>query len=617
MCGITGWIDWNEDLTKHANIVEKMTETMQLRGPDASGTWLTKHCAFGHRRLSVIDPANGAQPMVRPTKYAEDRDCVIVYNGELYNALELRKELERLGYAFRTTCDTEVLLLAYVEWGPACVEKLNGIFAFAIWRTDEEQLFMARDRLGVKPLFYRREEGRLLFGSEPKAILAHPDVPAEVDGEGLAELFALGPARTPGVGIWRGISELKPGHCLTYDRSGMRITAYWRLKSRPHEDDERATAEKVGELLDDTVRRQLVSDVPVCTLLSGGLDSSALTALAVRYYAETGQGRVHTYSVDYVDNDKHFTAHDFQPNSDAPWIKRMSEFLGTAHHLVQFDTPELVEALETAVLAKDYPGMADIDASLYLFCREIKKDATVAISGEAADEVFGGYPWFHRREALTASTFPWSLATDLRESVLSPELKGHIRPLEYVSDRYAEALAEVPKLPGEDEDAQRMRTMSYLNITRFMPTLLDRKDRMSMAAGLEVRVPFCDHRLVEYVFNIPWTLKTAGGREKGILRRALAGVLPDDVLYRKKSPYPKTHNPAYLEAVRSLLSERLEDAGSPLLPLIDKAHIRRLLATADARSHLPWFGQLMSAPQLFAYLLQFDFWLRRYRVSIV
>src|SRR5262249_48890075 len=174
--------------------------------------------------------------------------------------------------------------------------------------------------------------------------------------------------------------------CLTYDRDGMRISTYWKLESRPHEEDEAQTAKKVGELLRDTLERQLVSDVPVCTLLSGGLDSSALTALAVQYYQSTGQGQVHTYSVDYVDNDKHFQAHDFQPNADAPWIERMSRHLSTIHHAVHFDTPELVEALEAAVLAKDMPGMADIDASLYLFCREIKKGATVAISGEAADE---------------------------------------------------------------------------------------------------------------------------------------------------------------------------------------------------------------------------------------
>jgi len=617
MCGITGWIDWNNDLTKQADTIEKMTETLELRGPDASGTWLSRHCAFGHRRLSVMDPANGAQPMIRPTRNADHHDCIVVYNGELYNAPELRKELEALGHRFRTTCDTEVLLLAFVEWGPECVEKFNGIFAFAIWRTDEEKLFMARDRLGVKPLFYRREEGRLLFGSEPKAILAHPDVPAEVDAEGLAELFVIGPARTPGHGVWRDFHELKPGHCMLYDRDGMRITAYWQLESSPHEHDENETAERVGALLTDTLERQLVSDVPVCTLLSGGLDSSALTALAVSYYEREGQGNVHTFSVDYVDNDKHFKSHDFQPNADAPWITRMSQHLNTVHHPVQFDTPELVDALEAAVLAKDLPGMADIDASLYLFCREIKKEATVAISGEAADEIFGGYPWFHREEALKAETFPWSLATGMRASLLSPELREKLQPQAYLADRYAQAISEVPELPGEDEARRRMRRMSYLNVTRFMPTLLDRKDRMSMAVGLEVRVPYCDHRLVEYVWNIPWEIKTAGNREKGILRKSLEGVLPHDVLYRKKSPYPKTHNPNYLTAVRTRLLERLDDPSSPLLPLINVSRVRELAANPDASSHLPWFGQLMSGPQLFAYLLQMDFWLRHYKVRIV
>lgn len=617
MCGITGWIDWHRDLTTQADTIEKMTETLELRGPDASGTWLSRHCAFGHRRLSVMDPANGAQPMIRPLRTAEQHDCIIVYNGELYNAPELRKTLEALGHRFRTTCDTEALLLSYVQWGPACVEMFNGIFAFAIWQTDEQKLFMARDRLGVKPLFYRREEGRLLFGSEPKAILAHPEVPPEVDAEGLAELFVIGPARTPGVGVWRGFQELKPGHCLTYDKDGMKITCYWQLESAPHEDDEAQTAEKVGALLADTARRQLLSDVPVCTLLSGGLDSSALTALAVDYYQRSGQGRLHTFSVDYVDNDKHFQSHAFQPNADAPWIQRMSEHFSTSHHAVQFDTPELVDALEAAVIAKDMPGMADIDASLYLFCREIKKKATVAISGEAADEIFGGYPWFHREDALKADTFPWSLAADMRANLLSPELREKLQPATYLADRYAQAVSEVPELAGEDEVRRRMRRMSYLNITRFMPTLLDRKDRMSMAVGLEVRVPYCDHRLVEYVWNIPWEIKMAGNREKGILRKSLEGVLPHDVLYRKKSPYPKTHNPNYLTAVRTRLLERLNEPDCPLLPLVDAAVIRQLAADANASSHLPWFGQLMSGPQLFAYLLQMDFWLRHYKVRLV
>ncbi|MFC3767291.1 asparagine synthase (glutamine-hydrolyzing) [Paenibacillus sp. GCM10012303] len=613
MCGITGWIDWRKDLTQFPSVLVNMTETMALRGPDASGTWLSRHCALGHRRLSVMDPENGAQPM---TRTRGDTGYTIVYNGELYNAIELRKELEQRGHSFSTNCDTEVLLVSYIEWGRACLDRLNGIFAFAVWNDTEQTLFLARDRLGVKPLFYAVRDGMLLFGSEPKAILAHPDFPAEVDREGLAELFIIGPARTPGHGIYKHMAELKPGQCMTVERSGISARTYWKLESKPHEEDVETTASHIRELLIDTVERQLVSDVPVCTLLSGGLDSSALTAIAAEYYNRTGQGIVDTYSVDYVDNDKHFKANVFQPNSDAPWIQRMVRHLGTRHHDVTFDTPELVESLEDALRARDLPGMTDVDGSLYLFCREIKKGATVAISGEAADEIFGGYPWFHREESLNADTFPWSLSAGIRTGLLSDETADWLRPRDYLDQRYRQALEEVPHLAGEEDTARRMREMSYLNITRFMPTLLDRKDRMSMAVGLEVRVPFCDHRLVEYMWNVPWEIKSAGDREKGILRKALKGLLPDDVLTRKKSPYPKTHNPNYLAATRSRVLQILNDPSSPVLQFLDTDHLRRLAAPETATMDLPWFGQLMSGPQLFAYIGQIDSWLREYKVSI-
>jgi asparagine synthase (glutamine-hydrolysing) len=614
MCGITGWIDWNDDLTFYPATIESMTECLKPRGPDASGTWITNQCAFGHRRLSVIDPENGAQPMIRKS---DDYMYVIVYNGELYNTAELRSELLGRGHTFRTNCDTEVLLCAYIEWGPDSLDRLNGIFAFAVWSEQDNSLFLARDRVGVKPLFYSQPRpGTFIFGSEPKAILANDHVKPIVGKEGLTEIFAVGPARTPGHGIYEQIHELRPGCALRYDRSGAKITTYWSLVSHEHPDDEASTAATVRELLEDTARRQLVSDVPICTLLSGGLDSSALTALAAAHYKENHLDPLHTYSVDYTDNDKFFKVNAFQPNADAPWIKRMSEQLGTIHHDVNFDTPELVRALNDVVIARDVPGMADVDASLYLFCREIKRNATVAISGEAADEIFGGYPWFHREDALQARTFPWAMSTLERASLLSRELRDYLQPEEYVSARYEEALSEVPRLAGEDEAQARMREMSYLNITRFMPTLLDRKDRMSMAAGLEVRVPFCDHRLIEYVWNIPWEIKTAGDREKGILRQALKGVLPEDVLTRKKSPYPKTHNPSYAEAVRARILAILDDPNSPILPFINSTRIRALASLEADQFDMPWFGQLMNGPQLFAYLAQINFWLQTYKVSI-
>ncbi|MCM3700418.1 asparagine synthase (glutamine-hydrolyzing) [Paenibacillus macerans] len=612
MCGITGFIEWNRDLTKESDLVLSMTSCLEKRGPDAQGTWISGPCAFGHRRLSVMDPENGAQPMII---HEEDVVFTIVYNGELYNAPELKAELQRRGRRFQTNCDTEVLLQSYIEWGPDCVYRLNGIFAFAVWDSVRQHVFFARDRLGVKPLFYSEVDGTLIFGSEPKAILRHPKVKPAVGPEGLAEIFVIGPARTPGHGVYKDLKELRPGHVMIYSRSGLRKYAYWKLEAEPHTDDVETTAATIRRLLQDTLERQLISDVPVCTLLSGGLDSSALTALAVDYYKRTGQGQVHTYSIDYVDNDKHFKAHSYQPDADNPWIKRMVEELGTEHHAITFDTPELVAALPDSTVARDMPGMTDIDASLLLFCREIKKGATVAISGEAADEVFGGYPWFHREELLNSGTFPWSVATGLRAELLSPEIREWIKPEQYIADRYSEAVGEAPKLEGESGERARMRIMSYLNITRFMPTLLDRKDRMSMAAGLEVRVPYCDHRLVQYVWNIPWEIKTTGGREKGILRKALEGILPEDVLYRKKSPYPKTHNPNYLTAVRNEMLSILDNPSSPILPLIDEDKIRSIAASEESSSNLPWFGQLMSGPQLFAYLSQVNHWLKTYGIE--
>ncbi|MGM1050235.1 MAG: asparagine synthase (glutamine-hydrolyzing) [Bacillota bacterium] len=613
MCGITGFIQWSGDLTQDSELLVRMTDSIAHRGPDGSGTWISNPCAFGHRRLSVIDPENGAQPMII---HQEEEVYAIVYNGELYNAAELKDELIRRGHRFNTKCDTEVLLVSYIEWGPDCLDRLNGIFAFAIWDSVREQVFLARDRVGVKPLFYSYIDGTLIFGSEPKALLQHPKVEPVVGPDGLAEVFIVGPARTPGHGVYRNVSELKPGQAMVFNRGGLRTYTYWKLTSRPHEDNVEQTAAHLRDLLYDTVERQLISDVPVCSLLSGGLDSSALSAIAVEYYKQTGQGQIHTYSVDYVDNDRHFQSHSFQPGADAPWIKRMHEELETKHHWIEFDTPELVEALDVSTQKRDLPGMADVDASLLLFCREIKKGATVAISGEAADEIFGGYPWFHREEMLNAGTFPWSVAPDMRAGLLSPEIREWIRPLEYLSDRYSDAVAEVPTLAEESGQESKMRIMSYLNITRFMPTLLDRKDRMSMGVGLEVRVPYTDHRLIDYVWNIPWSIKATGNREKGILRKALEGVLPEDVLYRKKSPYPKTHNPNYLTAVKQQVLSILDEPSSPILPLVDIAKIRELASSPDASSNLPWFGQLMSGPQLFAYLAQVNYWLKEYNVAI-
>jgi asparagine synthase (glutamine-hydrolysing) len=613
MCGIAGWVDWRADLEGAGATVSAMADTMACRGPDARGSWVSARAAFGHRRLVVIDPEGGAQPMVRR---ADGRTHVIVYNGEIYNMPELRSDLEARGLRPTSRSDTELILLSYVAWGTRCVERLNGIFAFAVWDEAAQSLFLARDRIGVKPLFYAQRDQGLVFASELKGLLAHPGVRPEVDAEGLAEVLAIGPTRTPGHGILRDVHEIRPAHALTFDRRGLSDRCYWRVESRPHEAPLDATAATVRELLQDIVARQLVSDVPLASLLSGGLDSSAVTALAVRARAEGGLPPPRTYSVDYADDRRFFAPNSFEPTSDADWVPIVAAHLGTDHHTVELEPADLAEALSAATRARDLPGMADVDSSLLLFSREIKRRDTVALSGECADEVFGGYPWFHRQQALEADTFPWALWTRERARLWSPEVVAATRPVEYVEERYRQALAEVPRLAGETGAAARIREIFHLTLTRWMPVLLDRKDRMSMATGLEVRVPFCDHRLVEYVWNIPWEMKCCDGQAKGILRRALQGMLPPEVLGRRKTPYPKTHHPVYRDAVRRGLQAVLQDPAAPLRDIVDPAAVRAVL-DAPTDLDVPFFGQLMRLPQLYAYLIQINDWLTTYRIRIV
>ncbi|MDW7650448.1 MAG: asparagine synthase (glutamine-hydrolyzing) [Bacillota bacterium] len=607
MCGIAGWTDYHRDVSRENTVIEKMKETLYNRGPDAGGIKLAKHAALGHRRLTVVDPEGGAQPMVRRRG---EHTYTIIYNGELYNTEEIRRDLAACGYTFMGHSDTEVLLTAYMEWGADCLGKLNGIFAFAIWEEPGEKLFLARDRMGVKPLFYTEKDGRYLFASELKALLAHPAVKPELDAEGLAEVLVMAPSRTPGHGVFKGVRELKPGHFMTVEKGGAgRELPYWSLVSRPHNDDLKTTVEKVRFLVQDAVARQLVADVPVATFLSGGLDSSALTAIAA------GAGPLHSYSVDYLENDKYFRESDFQPNSDAPWVRLVADKVGTDHHYILLETAELADSLVEAAYARDLPGMADVDSSLLLFCRQVKKDVTVVLSGECADEVFGGYPWFTREDELNASGFPWIRNTKQRMKLFVPELEQAVNPEKYLYRRYREALDEVPRLPGENKREARMREMFYLNITRFMPTLLDRKDRMSMAVGLEARVPFCDHRIVEYVWNIPWSMKHYNGMEKSILRLAMKGIVPDEVLTRKKSPYPKTHHPAYLGAVRSGVLTILDDKDAPLNRIVNRTALRQFAQSDSASANFPWFGQLMGGPQLLAYMIQLNAWMREYQVD--
>ena len=601
MCAIAGILDlaWGPEVQK------KMLETMARRGPDGQGIWEGKGCCLLHTRLAVIDPSGGAQPMV--LSRGKER-YVLTYNGELYNTPELRRELEALGHKFVGRSDTEVLLHAYVQWGPACLERLNGIFAFGVWEDHERRLFLARDRMGVKPLFFQCHGGGLIFGSEIKTVLAYPTVEAVLDAQGAAEILMLGPGRSPGCGVFRDVEELEPGCCGFYTQGRLRTHRYWKLTDREHGESFEETAEQVRFLVTDAIRRQTVSDVPVGTFLSGGLDSSLITAIC------TGEiPQLQTFSLDYANNDRYFVPSKFQPNSDGHYIRRMQEVLDTQHHWCVLTPEDLMDGLADSVRARDLPGMADVDISLLQFCRQIRQRVTVAISGECADEIFGGYPWYRDPEVRAQAGFPWAQNGLLRRSMIRGELRQKMRCEDYVRARYERTCKESDILQGTSPQERRMKEMVNLNMRWFMQTLLDRKDRMSMYSALEVRVPFCDHRIAEYLYGVPWEYKDHGGQEKGLLRQAMAGVLPEEVLWRKKSPYPKTYDPRYLELVSRQLEELLADPGAPLWGLVDRDTARSLLTAEYA---WPWYGQLMKVPQTICYLLQIHIWLREYGVRL-
>ena len=609
MCGIGGFVDYERDARRGGPILHGMKRTLTPRGPDAEGTYFDEDAALVHRRLIVIDPEGGKQPMHSP-----DRNTIIIYNGELYNTPELRTELMSRGHEFVGHSDTEVLLHAYLEWKTDAFARLNGIFAFAIWEKRERRLTLCRDRLGVKPLFFAPIRNGLTFGSTIDTVLCHPEIEPALDEDGLRTLLLLGPARPPESGVFRQIKSLLPGHFAVLTPENFTDHVYWQLEAHEHEDDLPTTIERTHTLICDAARRQLVSDVPLACFLSGGLDSSILSMLAAKDYAARSE-TLHTWSVDYRDNDKYFTKSIFQPNSDDSYIDQMVDFLGTHHHRVVLEPEALCAALLPATDARALPGMADVDSSLLLFCAAVKRGGTtVCLSGECADELFGGYPWYHREEILFEDTFPWSRSVGLRLGLLTPDAVRNGE--EFVRQHYRDTCDRAPKLSSDGKKAARMGEMFVLNLDWFMATLLDRKDRMSMYSGLEVRVPFCDHRIVEYAYNMPWDFKSLEGREKGIVRRAFADELPKEIVYRKKSPYPKTFHPVYTRLCADYVRRIFEDNTSVTASLFDRNAVQKLMQRPESLAE-PWFGQLMRTPQIFAYIIQLDRWFRHYHVKIV
>lgn len=616
MCGIAGFCN---PFTEYANeegkwrgILEKMNQVQKRRGPDDEGTYLNKGCGLAHVRLSIIDLVTGHQPMIRK---AGARECAIVYNGEIYNMNELKKELQNEGACFETTSDTEVILEGYMLHGVDYIKKLNGIFAIAIWDGNEECLYLFRDRLGVKPFFYTMAGETLVFSSEIKGLFEYPQIKPVLDREGLCEIFALGPAKTYGKGVFKNVMEVLPGQFIRFAKHTWEQKPYWELVSKPHEDSYEETVEKTSWLLEDSVKKQMLSDIPISTFLSGGVDSSLVTAICAKELKK--QGKVlNTFSFDFKDNNKYFKSNSFQPSEDRPWVDMMVDHCQTNHHYLECDNMELIDYLFKAVDARDLPCMADVESSLLYFCSKVVDINSVTLTGECADEIFGGYPWFHKKEVFEADAFPWSMSMEPRKTLLSEDVIRELHMEEYAHEAYHKTIMETPVLPGENSEEKRRREIAYLNLRWFMVTLLDRMDRTSMYSGLEARVPLADHRIVEYIWNVPWAMKCPDGIVKGLLRSAGAGMLPDEVLWRKKSPYPKTYHPEYEQLLGKRLQEVLADPNAPIRQLLDTKKVNNFVNSPSDYGK-PWYGQLMAGPQMLAFMLQVNYWLEQYHIEIV
>lgn len=614
MCGIAGFSNLNHNFhhseLKSRNIIEQMKNTLGHRGPDDRGTYLGKHAVFGHTRLSIIDLVTGHLPLTRMFRGSK---FTITYNGEIYNMKPLRNQLIKSGYDFITNSDAEVVLLAYIAYKEEFITKLNGIFSFAIYDEEKECVLLFRDPLGVKPCFYVYQNDSLYFASELKALFAHPDIQPVLDTKGFSKLLALGPARPCGDGIFQNILEVLPGHYLEFNKNGLFDHCYWTLKAKKHKDSYEETVEKVRYLLEDAVKLQLLSDVPISTFLSGGIDSSIVTAIAARELKKEGIP-LSTYSFDFTDNQKYYQENSFQPSLDRPYVDIMVKYYQTDHRYLECDPAALFEHLIPATLARDFPCMADVESSLLYFCKQVSQHHKVSLTGECADEIFGGYPWFLRYQTEEFDNFPWSNDISSRTLLLKEEF-AELPLLECSKEHYRATLNEAP-ICEEDEENNKIRQISYLNMRWFMMTLLERMDRTSMYNGLEARVPFADYRIVEYLYNIPWEMKAHHKKEKGLLRDAFSDVLPPEILNRKKSPYPKTYHPAYELCLKEALLNIITDSNEPISQILDRKKVLKIMGGDMDYCH-PWYGQLMAGPQLLAYYIQMNAWLKTIKPKFV
>lgn len=596
----------------HYSLLDKMRCTQLHRGDEKDAMLLTANCGLAHNHFT---DKKTKQKIFKPfTRKMNEKNFSIAFAGELYNADTLRKQLEKYDFSFDTRTDEEIVLYGFLYYGVEFFKQLDGVFSFALLDEDNQTLYLVRDSFGCKPLFYAYLNETIIFATELKAILSHPYVKPVISKNGLNEIFSLGPARSLGCGIFEDVYEVTPGEWIKISPFGLYKETYWCMKAKPHEDSYQETIEKTTYLVTEAVKKQSIGDGVIGSLLSGGVDSSVVTAVGSKLISESGE-EFKTFSFDYTDNKDYFQSNSFQPSLDRPYVDIMVDSLGTKHSYLECTQETLFDYLKDSVLAHDLPAMADVDSSLLYFCKQVKKDADIVLTGECADEVFGGYPWFHREDLLSLKTFPWTPSLSPRTDLMKKDFVEALGMNDYVQNAYYNTIQKIDYLPLERDADKAKRRNGYLSLYWFMVTLLNRMERCSSQANLTARVPFADRALAEYIYNAPWNMKLRNGVVKNLLREGFRGIVPDEVLFRKKSPYPKTYHPAYEKMLQNSLREIITDSASPLHSFMEKDAV---LTFIDKKKDLgtPWYGQLMAGPQMMAYLIQIDFWIKEYKIQI-
>ena len=597
------------DLIANENTVEQALLSMKRRGP-------FEHMYYSMNDKTLLNTSSSRSSGDGPFLLSLDQmgeHYVISFDGTIYNRQDIARELQSEGYELNGKNDAELVLRGFLCWKEKVLNRLNGVFSFAIFMEKKGEVFLARDRIGVKPLFYKLHENGLIFASEIKTILTYPTVHGQLDAYGAAEILLLGPGKTPGSGIFKDIHEIKPGFYGIFCKGNLKLHRYWWLRDRVHRDSFDETIENVRYLVTDAVRLQTNNAPTVGTMLSGGLDSSIVSALCAREFDARGK-HLNTFSLDYLNNDQFFVPGRFQPSSDTQYIRIMQEILDSEHHWTILAIDDLLDGICDATIARDLPGMADVDTSLLAFCRKISDKTSIVLSGECADEIFGGYPWYRDPQMRDYEGFPWAQTRAERQDFMQDWILDVIDPEEFVLDRYHNTIMNADILPENDPTERRIKQLVNLNFSWFMQTLLDRGDRIGSYCNVDIRMPFCDYRIAEYLYGIPWAMKEYKGYEKGLLRHAMKDLVPDAVLYRKKSPFPKTYDPRYLDCVSQMLRQLLQEKDAPIYQIIRKNALEKLL---HQDFQWPWYGQLMRKPQTIVYMLQINYWLEHYSVTIV